>query len=98
MENKYTVDYFIEKFEVIPEDRWCTGRYNGPNDTHCAIGHCDTGQFYGEEEIALMEVFGLDFDVVLINDGKDSRYHQPTPKQRILTALHDVKNKLNNGK
>lgn len=45
----YDVDYFINKFEAIPDDKWCTGQLtSGRVDPitqeesilHCAFGHC----------------------------------------------------------
>lgn len=35
----YSVDYFIEKFEAIPEDKWCVGSLHS-NGRSCALGHC----------------------------------------------------------
>lgn len=35
----YNVDYFIKKFEAIPEERWCTTFFN-LGDRSCANGHC----------------------------------------------------------
>lgn len=92
----YTVAYFIAKFEAIPEERWCVGSFyiNYPSEQACALGHC--GAHYeatwDPEAQELDSLFSYrDKDVLDINDGKDHRYPQPTPKQRILAALSDVK-------
>lgn len=39
LHNTYTVDYFIEKFEKIPENNWCRNRFR-EGDKYCAQGHC----------------------------------------------------------
>lgn len=106
----YDVDYFINKFEAIPEEKWT------PNATACAYTHC--GQYLGgykTECPALSELFktihhlsenqkkrdevgdtyhGWSYLVACINDNNhlnDTPYKQPTPKQRILAALYDIK-------
>lgn len=101
----YTVDYFIKKFEAIPEDKWHTGEYSD-GIKKCAMGHCQdrtrrhTNSLYGPEFDAIVSLFktlgGGDYGIAIINDGCDLRYRQPTPKQRILAALYDIK-KLNQG-
>ncbi len=104
----YNVDYFIRKFEVIPEGNWSTGSY-GCGSFRCALGHCIYddfgtnenkimyGHIYGAEYVALLKLFndGMEnpdhCNVAKINDGKHDNYSQPTPKQRILAALYDIK-------
>ena len=116
---QYTVDFFINKFEAIPENKWCSGIFFGytsfwgiikkPNGQRCAQGHCmelvklrrnsaDIKSRSLEETEALRKIFSdaLGFDkvhytVALVNNGEDKRYQQPTPKQRILAALYDIR-------
>lgn len=94
----YTVDYFIRKFEAIPEWRWCVGLINGPLGTHCALGHCtgnDSFPFTGEAD-SLARIFRtIEGMTSYINNGDDHRYKQETPKQRILAALYDIKRMQN---
>lgn len=103
---KYTVQFFIDKFEKIPGNKWTTNTYT-QGDKHCAGGHC--GMRFADdinhmaEAKALVEVlrpskaehpyYSTDFHniVAALNDGVHSRYKQPTPKQRILAALYDIK-------
>jgi hypothetical protein len=99
---EYNVDYFIRKFSAIPEYKWFVGDYS---DGHlidpkcCARGHCGKRRFgvVCEEDDALLKLF--DFNllnrqcIAHINDGRDKNYPQPTPKQRILAALYDIKRK-----
>lgn len=52
----YDVDYFINKFEAIPENKWTTGFFKN-NGKCCANGHCgideSTEVQEGEEAHAL---------------------------------------------
>lgn len=95
---QYDVDYFIRKFEAIPEEMWCTHLRYGGGGTHCALGHIEASSTNsGKEEFEfkmLMQGNQTSLTVVRINNGDDGRYQQPTPKQRILAALYDIK-KLN---
>lgn len=93
----HNVKYFIQKFEAIPEDKWCTKRYT-KDDTHCALGHCGClaagepgGPLLTEEAIALKTLFN---GIVDINDGRFFEYLGPTPKQRVLKALYDLRDTL----
>lgn len=100
----YTVDYFIQKFEAIPEDLFCIGR-RSIDEQRCVLGWC-----YPSKEDALRSqeemFFKSDEDISLtdliltingrcrpagINNGIYPEYQQPTPKQRILAALYDIK-------
>lgn len=73
----YTVDYFLDKFEKIPEEHWCMGRFAFTNDkgesVHCVMGHCGElsyspgGYSWGEEAQALN--IHLQQQAVTINDG-----------------------------
>jgi hypothetical protein len=97
MQTIYDVDYFIRKFEAIPEHEIGTQSIHN----HCAYWHCDNQDyFWGAASSAFTELFKkldyerwfcVEFVAIRINDGKDERYQQPTPKQRILAALYDIK-------
>lgn len=92
---KYTVDYFIEKFEAIPEDNWITGKYYDPEIGCCALGWCGEKNF--EETVESNSLTNLLKGwVAEINDGtlhgQHIKYRKfTTPKQRILAALNDIK-------
>ncbi len=104
----YDVDHFIKKFEAIHESNWCTRRF-GSNGVHCAYGHCDAelGCWLSVEARALKTLFdtltvsdkvdGSELIIELVpgvNDGFVKEYQQPTPKQRILAALYDIKSSI----
>jgi hypothetical protein len=97
----YDVDYFINKFEAIPEEKWITLAF-GSAGAHCALGHCGCDEdengtrLHTIESAALENLFlqNVKVSVMNVNDytGPDFRlYQQPTPKQRILAALYDIK-------
>lgn len=65
----YTIDYFINKFEAIPENKWCTNTFDN-GVSKCALGHCMDrnhtnfsisqklyGTIYGEEFAAIVKLF-----------------------------------------
>lgn len=88
------VDYFIKKFEAIPDALWCTGFYI-QNERRCATGHCGyygtAGMIIPKEAHAFWDLFKkLEIIPSRVNDGEHPDYQQPTPKARILTALRDL--------
>jgi hypothetical protein len=93
--SKFTVDYFITKFEAIPEEKWCSGHHEDDIGRHCAAGHCgERDDIHTDESQALCDLIPYRpfwGGVAQINDGLNDRYQQPTPKQRILAALRDIK-------
>lgn len=111
----YDVDYFIKKFESIPEDKWRTHMLEDERGRKCANGLCGVTSELSctIESLSLKEVFSClrltrtsgcrmdeDFNdysvkVEYINDGITNEYQQPTPKQRILAALYDIKKMQN---
>jgi hypothetical protein len=90
MHKEMDAQYFIDKFEAIPENRWCVGNYvkvyvGETHRRHCAHGHC----FGIKNELeGLLQIIHNAAD---INDGEDGCYQQATPKQRILAALYGAK-------
>ena len=104
---EYNVDYFIGKFSATVESSWNEGFQNKNDGTHCALGHCDDfsmqntlGDVLKPIQITITKsMYGNDYGKVVlgalkvaaINNGETAEYQQPTPKQRILAALQDVK-------
>ena len=100
----YNVDYFIRKFEAIPEEMFCVKtRSNGYQ--RCALGWCYPNheaawqsQITNRaddsiEDKAIVKMFYSAFKLGVggVNNGIYPEYQQPTPKQRILAALYDIK-------
>lgn len=94
MSKKYDVDYFIKKFEAIPDDKWTIKTYKDGKKC-CALGHCGVKGFkYTEEAEKLSKLFtenGL--IVIYVNDNVYYEYSHlgDTPKERILVALYNIK-------
>lgn len=104
----YTVDYFIQKFQAIPEIFWGIEYLNNDGKS-CVLGFCNTTvqdgksranslyYIYTDEGASLVKLFKrIKLAPHSINDHTNTTYKQPTPKQRILAALYDIK-KLQDG-
>lgn len=106
-QTRFDIDFFISKFSAIPDERWCEADFNNKLGQSCALGHCGVLRsselmFDGETDIvavhpsraegrALWEI--LRCNIGSVNNGGNPRYQQPTPRARILAALHDAKAK-----
>lgn len=89
----YSVDYFINFFGSVPENRWMVGNWHNEDKTKfCAMGllGADAGKGHTKETNDLANHLGC--NPAQINDGKNKHYQQSHPKYRILAALTDVKN------
>lgn len=101
----YTVDYFIKKFEAIPENLWCV-MSRAKDNQRCALGWCyptseeaKASQLWNysqtsqeEKELnAFIRLINPSWAAGGVNNGIYPQYSQPTPKQRILAALNDIK-------
>lgn len=92
----YDVDYFINKFEAIPDEKWTTNKYER-NGQYCAYGHCGMrgGFAVDPEPFALKMLFkSNDFAVIEVNDGLGhmTKFGN-SPKNRIMNVLKEIKGK-----
>lgn len=102
----YTKEYFIKKFEAIPEEKWTKSTLCDGQGAYCALGHCGMDHLHRgsitDEARALMKLFGADFDdeddgqlfrsVYKYNDWEgEFGYLGETPKKRIIAALRSLK-------
>ena len=104
---QYTLEYFINKFNAIPEAKWsgiaaiADPTYINKNFT-CAMGHCGGYPSISQESRALAHVLkdwykihnlACRTDGAIIFEINDNNMlcKEPTPKQRILKALNDIK-------
>lgn len=100
----FTVNYFIDKFNAIPEDQWCINHQLDTKGRRCALGHANEGSW--AEGTALQNLFlkhkiyypksytcsgAIYHGVAAVNNGIHPAYKQSTPKQRILRALYNIK-------
>lgn len=90
----YDVDWFIRFYEAIPEDKWTAHRLHD-GDRSCAMGHLckllDGMQHCPIDAINSLFVLHLGSVPPAINDDRVGEFNQPTPKQRILAALHKIR-------
>jgi hypothetical protein len=95
---KYDLDYFIAKFEAIPEEKWTVKKFERDGKC-CALGHCGFRENVQESGFVTNSLTGegqalrsLAPDIILINDGiNDLANYAPTPKQRVLKHLRALK-------
>lgn len=92
----YNVDYFLNKFDAIPDDQWTTQVYQSSLvNAHCALGHCgETVLSSSVESTTLSRILEMHLDafVIFINDGhSDYADLGDTPKERIMNALILIK-------
>lgn len=103
--NNYDVDFFIRKFEAIPDEQWTVYAQMDSAGRRCALGHCQpidvlmrNGELCAEAQ-TLQNLFRASFGmpVSAINNAPSRcfeyvhDYEQPTPKARVLAALRDIK-------
>lgn len=95
---KFTKNYFIAKFEAIPESEIGTSINDRDPLFHCG---CENITRPTEEAKALSDLLRYWFwlrnirtksvePVWKINDGRTQWFRQATPKQRILAALRQI--------
>lgn len=93
----YDIDYFIEKFEKVPEYKFGDRINEGCALAQCGVVMEDEGYTETEESANLIRIFsGLDNAstefVTDVNDGIGIwRDTGKTPKERILNRLYELK-------
>lgn len=93
-EKPWSVDDYISFYAAIPEEKWTTGDFVDGFGRCCALGHL--GFRNCTESPVMHSEFFRRYHVQLpmVNDGFVEPYnHQPTPKQRVLAYLRDLKSK-----
>lgn len=94
MKYKYSLQYFIKKFEKIPRNEWTTGRYHSEDYTKsCALGHCGHGKSGATLESAALKSLTVQ-SIIDLNDGTEycpEKYKRMKhPKTRIVNFLKDL--------
>lgn len=103
----YTIDYYLNKFNAIPEDRWMTGAYTDYDGRCCALGHCGAYKDVCVDRAEVDDLLHLTVNyntnipngtagicIISVNDGKHSSFKQATPKKRVIAALLHIKARL----
>ncbi len=91
----YDKEYFIKKFEAIPEEEWCVGGFSDGLGAFCALGHCGCLNGYQTNEglsLRLLISHNNSFGIVRLNDGSISEVYKygNTPKMRIINFLKQL--------
>lgn len=89
---KMDTQYFINKFEAIPEKKWIVCSFSNGYGAHCANGHCGATTFQRNTE----EVQAL-YDVMInlpitIPDDKKCNYGSLVNHERYAVASAAVNN------
>lgn len=90
------IDAVIDYMEATAEDSWQTEVVRSKDGTrNCFFGHLfnmggddATGSRYWNY---FEDVWATTYMVYPVNDGTDERYPQPTPRQRVLAYLRDLR-------
>lgn len=96
---RYSVEWFIKKFEKIPPSLWTTGSFRVHLKDRvlcCALGHCGhgTGRPVPMEALCLMAIFAeAGLSVPRVNDDYSPDAQRKTPKGRILYVLRKIRDK-----
>jgi len=85
----YDINYFINKFQAIPEKEWCRGLYVDNRGRKCAIGHCNQDE---KEKFALRNIMNAQVTNVNDNIGNKFLYLGNHPKTRIINKLKELMN------
>lgn len=91
-----TLDGVISYMEATAEESWRVKTVRSSDgSTNCFFGHLFNMGANDAEGSALWDLFedlwATTYLIYPINDGENSDYPQPTPKQRVLTFLHDLR-------
>lgn len=85
---------FIAFFSKIPDEKWLAKASNEFEAFHgrgCALNHMGRAKFLsGAHKLIRQFENSLDTTLPAVNDARDLRYQQSTPKARILAALNDL--------
>ena len=88
-----TAQDFYNFFDAIPAEKWCANLLQNNSGQRCAWGHL--GRYVSEPEVignwqALCRLDNiLGGNAIAINNGRNPKYQQDNPKDRILAALKD---------
>jgi len=97
--NKFTIDYFIKKFQKIPSSEIGKGKLAD----HCAMWHVGIKELRSDyvaktvEAKAFVKIFG-NFENIYNTNDRERNFNGihltgRTPKERILRALKMIKSK-----
>jgi hypothetical protein len=84
-----SLDVVIDYLEETDEDSWCTDVVKTKDGKSCLFGHLfDLG---GSKLMDWFENIANNYMVYPVNDGKHPNYQEPTPKQRCLSYVRNLR-------
>lgn len=96
--SKLTIEAVIEYMEATTEESWCTKVVRTEQGGNCFFGHLFAMGKDQEESNLLWDWFencySTTYMIYPINDGEHSGYQQPTPKQRVIAYLKNLRDKV----
>jgi hypothetical protein len=91
-----TIQEIIDYMEATTESSWCMDKVRVGN-TNCFFGHLVNMGKNETERCKLWEIFeecwATTYMIYPVNDGEHPKYQQPTPKQRVIAYLKDLRDK-----
>ncbi len=85
----FSLDTIIEYLDKTTEESWCTDVVKTKDGRNCLFGHLfDLG---GSDLFNWFENIATTYMVYPVNDGEHENYQQPTPKQRCIAYLKDLR-------
>lgn len=95
--NWFNPQNLLEYLKRTEEENWCTDVVKTSTGQSCLIGHVfdwaggDSDIKRANQAMDLFEIiFATSYMFYPVNDGKDKRYPQPTPKQRCVAYFEDL--------
>ena len=92
------IDYLnniILYLETTESDSWCTDVVRNKDGKNCFFGHLLNMGKIQEQSCNLWDEFencvATTYMIYPVNDGKNSKYQQPTSKERCIAYLEDVR-------
>ena len=99
IKESFEIQELIDFLETTPENSWrCDTVRSNDGKTNCVMGHVyafGAGGYDKDGGSAAWNFFeavwATTFMVYPVNDGKNPKYQQATPKQRCLAYLKDLR-------
>lgn len=88
--NPLSLDRIIKYLENTKPESWCEDVVKTKDGKNCVKGHIFDmgGNFFMD---TFESLYATDFMIYPVNDGKNENYQQPTPKERVIAYLKNMK-------
>jgi hypothetical protein len=90
-----TIQEIIDYLESTSKESWCQDVVRTKDGKNCFFGHLFNMGRNEKESNRIWdmfeECFATTYMIYPVNDGKNSLYQQPTPKQRCISYLKDLR-------